>query len=652
MELAEVFVAADLVIDLDVTYPDRAAAVPGSAGRFVVRGPKHVLHTLSHVVQGSDDEGTHGKIEGVISPICPVTLPEEIKKEAGIPAAATAFAFINPLTCFRRRLNRINLATELWGFVFLLGGFAYFDENGVIVGINALSIVPSEHALHLVGPHTGTEQAGQAMTKLGRMADVVVDGLTDAGFVKFGWVHPGELPGGCTISDHTSNEHGGFLYERANGSTAFFTVSPPVGEEDMDKYNLDGTISSALIGLQQLLIEGDRAMRKTLGWEKHRTERLRVTTTAIVAFAMYIAIGCGVMCTAEHWNIIDGFYFCMVTMSTVGYGDLSPTTGATQAFSLVLILVGIIFIFAKIAAAVSLWTSPHIEQARHKVNVWFPSGDQKKTSQPKIRMPCGEERRPSIFGHASFAAPTVFKGIQKVQKGARGGAKVATKARSAAVFYFKNMLPSIFLNLLLQFVSAAIFVAIDAFEDEGRSSLTTYFFVALYHCLVTASTVGYGDIPIVEKDGVRLWVSIHILLSVSLLGEAIHTFDVLRKERERELMRFEALNHKLDQTLLQNLNMRAAALRPDVQRDAEGLSELEFVIGTSTPPGYLPYPSLHPFLFTPHPSYLHHKQTFSSTSNHIAPQRHTVPSPPVTCPAQPVLHITLPHTAPCLPIPV
>lgn len=77
----------------------------------------------------------------------------------------------------------------------------------------------------------------------------------------------------------------------------------------------------------------------------------------------------------------------------------------------------------------------------------------------------------------------------------------------------------------------------------------------------------------------RLWASTHIILSTALLGNAIAVLDALRDERKKELMRIEALNRKLDQRLLDNLNMRASALRPDVARDAEGLTELEFVIG-------------------------------------------------------------------------
>ena len=46
----------------------------------------------------------------------------------------------------------------------------------------------------------------------------------------------------------------------------------------------------------------------------------------------------------EQRSLLDAFYFVIVTMSTVGFGDIAPTTDATKFISIVLIFNGITFL--------------------------------------------------------------------------------------------------------------------------------------------------------------------------------------------------------------------------------------------------------------------------------------------------------------------
>ena len=43
----------------------------------------------------------------------------------------------------------------------------------------------------------------------------------------------------------------------------------------------------------------------------------------------------------QDLSFVDAFYFTIVTISTVGYGDISPTTIASKGFSIFLIIIGI-----------------------------------------------------------------------------------------------------------------------------------------------------------------------------------------------------------------------------------------------------------------------------------------------------------------------
>mmetsp|Transcript_133073 Transcript_133073/g.265530 ORF Transcript_133073/g.265530 Transcript_133073/m.265530 type:complete len:474 (-) Transcript_133073:287-1708(-) len=53
-----------------------------------------------------------------------------------------------------------------------------------------------------------------------------------------------------------------------------------------------------------------------------------------------LAIGIAVMLQLEDWSFSDAFYFCMITITTVGYGDILPTHHNAKIFVIFYILFG------------------------------------------------------------------------------------------------------------------------------------------------------------------------------------------------------------------------------------------------------------------------------------------------------------------------
>jgi voltage-gated potassium channel len=82
----------------------------------------------------------------------------------------------------------------------------------------------------------------------------------------------------------------------------------------------------------------------------------------LASVAALLAVGTVVYSFLEGWTLVDSLYFSVVTLATVGYGDLTPTTDVAKLFTIGYILTGI----GIVAAFAS-------EVAKHRVEVSRPA---------------------------------------------------------------------------------------------------------------------------------------------------------------------------------------------------------------------------------------------------------------------------------------
>ncbi|MGA7097259.1 MAG: potassium channel family protein [Acidimicrobiia bacterium] len=66
----------------------------------------------------------------------------------------------------------------------------------------------------------------------------------------------------------------------------------------------------------------------------------------MLAFIGVIGVGTVFYKFVEGWSWVDSVYFTVVTLTTVGFGDLHPTQDISKVFTIVFILVGVGFILA------------------------------------------------------------------------------------------------------------------------------------------------------------------------------------------------------------------------------------------------------------------------------------------------------------------
>nr|GMD06733.1 two-pore potassium channel 3-like [Ipomoea batatas] len=72
---------------------------------------------------------------------------------------------------------------------------------------------------------------------------------------------------------------------------------------------------------------------------------------SVVLLIIYLALGVAIysffrenFTASETHPVVDAIYFCIVTMCTIGYGDITPDSPATKLFSILFVLVGFGFI--------------------------------------------------------------------------------------------------------------------------------------------------------------------------------------------------------------------------------------------------------------------------------------------------------------------
>jgi voltage-gated potassium channel len=67
----------------------------------------------------------------------------------------------------------------------------------------------------------------------------------------------------------------------------------------------------------------------------------------VIIAALAIAAG-----RREGWSTGDSLYYGFITATTVGYGDMTPTTGRSKIYAIILAMIGLIFTGIIVALAV------------------------------------------------------------------------------------------------------------------------------------------------------------------------------------------------------------------------------------------------------------------------------------------------------------
>lgn len=68
----------------------------------------------------------------------------------------------------------------------------------------------------------------------------------------------------------------------------------------------------------------------------------------------------------EDWSLLEGLYFSVMTLTTVGLGDYYPHTGAGRVFTMLYVLMGLGIVLALLAHIATGAAAAHAERPRRR----------------------------------------------------------------------------------------------------------------------------------------------------------------------------------------------------------------------------------------------------------------------------------------------
>ena len=203
----------------------------------------------------------------------------------------------------------------------------------------------------------------------------------------------------------------------------------------------------------------------------------------------------------EGWTVLDSLYFGVVTLTTVGYGDMGPTSSGSKLFTTFYVFFGV----AIVATTIGILTQVLIDAAELRA-------DLKKRTKRQHQMDdddsdSSDDENENENGEECISINTVPT-----------SPSLGTRCCKKGKFFFMEFLPGI--------VVAVIGILVMFFCEEDISMTD-----AVYWSVVTGTTVGYGDIS-PSTPYTRAFALVYLFVAIITTGKALGAFGSLLESED------------------------------------------------------------------------------------------------------------------------
>ena len=113
-------------------------------------------------------------------------------------------------------------------------------------------------------------------------------------------------------------------------------------------------------------------------------------------FIFLIVLGASIVGTIEQWSFIDSIYWALVTLSTVGYGDLTPSKPRSIWFCIFFLPLSTIFISFYLSKVAGAYMKLHIKEIR-RIESRLKRQNREKLNDSKIIEQVGSGETHNLF---------------------------------------------------------------------------------------------------------------------------------------------------------------------------------------------------------------------------------------------------------------